>query len=188
MTKRAAWEDELAEAIYQDACEVFERFTKAHGHEHITGFAACTVDDCCPPYYMGATLESGFGPAGKVDDDGDPAGWDDLSPADWCWSDDNQRYRADKVKYSIDGEGWEPNKKVLDAMCRGLEKFNSSGRFQGKLPREQMLIVLFVNDPSCPEWALEFAERINPKPASDWFKKVYPYGDGENAEDEDDDE
>jgi len=113
---------------------------------------------------------------------GDAAGWDDLSPADWCWSDDKQNYRADKVKYSVRGEGWEPNKAVLDAMCRGLEKFNASGRFKGKLPREQMLITLFVQDPSYPSWAVEFAERINPKPASDWFKAVYPYAENDDAD------
>ena len=43
----------------------------------------------------------------------------------------------------------------------GLKKFDASGRFKGKLPREQLLLVLWINDP---------AER-NAKAVMKWVEK-----------------
>src|SRR5262245_37339293 len=77
------WDADLAEAVFQDASEAFARFAAAHGQDHITAFAACTVDDASPPYYMGATLESGFGPVGSLTYPGEEKshGWN-ADPAD----------------------------------------------------------------------------------------------------------
>jgi hypothetical protein len=114
-----SWEDDLEEAVFQDASEAFARFTAEHGQDHITAFAACTVDDACPPYYMGATLESQFGPVGSLTNPGEVKsyGWY-ADPADWCWSDNNRADRAAKVNYSAKGEAIKANKRIFDAMCK----------------------------------------------------------------------
>jgi hypothetical protein len=177
-----SWEADIEEAIFQDACEAFARFSAAHGQDHITGFAACTVDDASPPYYMGATLESGFGPVGSLTDPGPESyGWN-ADPADWCWSDGTHPYRMDEVKYPPFGEGIKGNKKVIDAMCRGLKKFADSGKFKGKLLREQMVLMLWINDPSYPSWAVEYAAKLNPKPVAEWFKVANTYAGNEDVE------
>lgn len=181
---RKSWEDELAEAIFQDASAAFARFAKKHAKDHITGFAACTVDDACPPYWMGATLESQFGPVGSLTDPGEEKshGWY-ADPADWVWSDGNRKdYQADKVNYSLDGDGIKGHKKVFDAMCKGLKRFAESGQFKGKLPRKQMVLMLWINDPSYPSWAVEYAYELNPKPVADWFKVANSYAGNDDAE------
>lgn len=186
MAASKKWQDELAEAIFRDACDAFARFTAEHADESINGFAACTVDDACPPYWMGSTLESGFGPVGKPADEDDPmAGWT-ADPADWCWSDDDAKHRADKVEFSTEGLEMEQHKVVFDAMCKGLKKFADSGKFRGKLPREQMLLTLFIQDPSFPEWSDEYAEKLNPKSVAQWFKAYNTYGSGPDGDDDED--
>jgi hypothetical protein len=134
---------------------------------------------------MGATLESGFGPAGSLTDPGPEKahGWN-ADPADWCWSDDSRNYRANKVRYSTEGEGIKANKKIFDAMCRGLKKFAGSGKFKGKLPRDQMVLMLWINDPSYPSWAVEYAAELNPKPVAEWFKVANTYAGNDDVEEE----
>jgi len=182
-----SWENELAEAIFQDASAAFARFTAQHGKEHITAFAACTVDDAVPPYYKGATLESQFGPVGSLTNPGEEKshGWY-ADPADWCWSDGNrQDYRAYKVDYAATGDSIKSSKPILDAMCKGLKQFADSGQFKGRLPREQMVLMLWVNDPSYPSWAVEYAYQLNPMPVAEWFKVANTYAGNEDADEED---
>lgn len=170
------WQAELEEAVFQDARAAFARFAAARGHEHITAFAACTVDDACPPYYTGATREAGFEVAHEPGPDGSH-GWT-ADPADWCWADGQHAYQANRVNYP-DGAG----KRALDAMCRGLRRFAESGEFKGKLPRDRMALLLWVNDPGHPSWAEGYAAQLNPPAVAEWFKVANSYAGVEDEED-----
>lgn len=59
----------------------------------------------------------------------------------------------------------------------GLKKFDATGQFKGNLPREQMLLLLWINDPAehNSKGMVKWVEQMNPKPVSNWFKAVTPY-------------
>lgn len=64
-------------------------------------------------------------------------------------------------------------------------KFSPSrGKFKGRLPREQMVLMLWINDPSYPSWAVEYASQLNPKTVAEWFKIANTYAGNENADEE----
>jgi hypothetical protein len=66
---------------------------------------------------------------------------------------------------------------IFEGIVEGLKKFDASGRFKGKLPREQMLLVLWINDPAehNAKAVMKWVEQMNPKPVAEWFNAVYSY-------------
>ena len=172
--KPASAQSRLAEAIAVETEEAFERFVAAHGNEELVGLALCTVDDACPPYIMGATSED-IGPI-----EGLKNTWN-ADPADWTWSDDVNRRPSDAIfsemlanqPDSDDDFGLD----IFEGMVEGLKKFDATGRFRGKLPREQMILLLWIYDPSLGNSGrvMKWIHETNPKPVADWFNENYAY-------------
>ncbi len=170
----------VAEAICQDVSEAFERFTYRHTGEQINAFALCTVDDGSPPFITGATRESGFGPVGTAAD----KGWT-ADPPDWRWHDQGHAHSFDRAidsfhtKHDVSSE--RNAQRLFQAMVNGLRQFDVSGRFKGRLPREEMLLLLWIQDPAHPKWVTQWAAELNPPPVADWFKAVSPIAEKPSA-------
>jgi hypothetical protein len=166
--------ERLADAVAADTEEAFGRFVAARASDSLVALALCSVDDAVPPYIMGATLAD-VGPIS-----GTKRTWG-ANPADWSWNDAGHRYRCSRIIGEIlDAESrpFEARaKEIFEGMVDGLKKFDASGKFQGKLPRDQMLLVLWINDPSeqNARSVMKWVEQMNPKPVSKWFSAVYPY-------------
>jgi hypothetical protein len=164
----------LVDAVAADAAEAFARFGAARGDDTIVALALCSVDDAASPYIMGATLED-IGPIKGTEDT-----WR-ADPADWSWSDGGNRYRFDKIIGEILEDERRPFEKRADEIFQGivdgLKKFDASGKFKGKLPRDQMLLVLWINDPNDEnaKSVMKWVGQMNPKPVSQWFNAVYSY-------------
>lgn len=165
----------LADAVAVDAAEAFARFVAARGEQTIVALALCSVDDAAPPYIMGATLEDDIGPIQGTDET-----WR-ADPADWSYSDGDQPYRCGWIIGEILEEESRPFEKraaeIFQGIVAGLKKFDASGQFKGKLPREQMLLVLWINDPGDDnaKSVMKWVGEMNPKPVSRWFNAVYSY-------------
>jgi Domain of unknown function (DUF4303) len=164
----------LADAVAADAAEAFARFVAARGDDTIVALALCSVDDAASPYIMGATLED-IGPI-----DGTEETWR-ADPADWSWSDEGNNYRYDAIIGEMlekqSGSFEEHGRDIFQGIVDGLKKFDASGRFTGKLPREQMLLALWINDPAehNAKAVMKWVEQMNPKPVAKWFNAVYSY-------------
>lgn len=164
----------LADAVAADAADAFARFVADCGNDVIVAFALCSVDDAAPPYIMGATVND-IGPIKETQDT-----WN-ADPADWSWNDEGNRYRYSSIisemlehqpdsfeEYGLD---------IFEGIVAGLKKFEASSGFKSQLPREQRLLLLWINDPSehNSKGVMKWVEQINPKPVSNWFNAVYPY-------------
>jgi hypothetical protein len=164
----------LADAVAVDAAEAFVRFTAARGNDGIVALALCSVDDASSPYIMGATLED-IGPISGTEET-----WR-ADPPDWSYSDAGNIYRYDKIIGDIledESRSFEDRaEEIFRGIVDGLKKFDASGKFSGKLPREQMLLLLWINDPSDEnaKSVMNWVGEINPKPVSQWFNAVYTY-------------
>jgi hypothetical protein len=164
----------LAETVAADAEEAFARFVADRGDDSIVALALCSVDDAVTPYIKGATLED-IGPIKGTEDT-----WR-ADPADWSWSDEGRRYRSDAIIGKMLGRQpdsfEEHGRDIFEGIVDGLKKFDASGRFKGKLPREQMLLLLWINDPADHNAiaVMKWVEQMNPKPVATWFNAVYPY-------------
>jgi hypothetical protein len=169
----------LPDAVCEDAQAAFARFVAARKGATINALALCSVDDAVEPYIMGATLEEGIGPIGAPNPD-PVAAWS-SDPADWSWSDGPQPYKSGHIIGAILDDEKRPfeerAEEIFGGIVAGLKKFDASGQFKGKLPREQMLLVLWINDPSDQnaEAVMKWVAQMNPKPVSDWFSAVYSY-------------
>jgi hypothetical protein len=165
----------LADAVAADAAEAFARFVAAHGEKTIIALALCSVDDAAPPYIMGATLEDDIGPIKGTDDT-----WR-ADPADWLWSDGDQPYRCGWIIGEIlEDESRSFEKRAADifqGIVAGLNKFDASGQLKGKLPRAEMLLVLWINDPNerNAQSVMKWVGEMNPEPVSQWLNAVYSY-------------
>ena len=119
---------------------VIAKLTYSVGKDPIVALALCSVDDAAPPYIMGATL-SDIGPIEGVAET-----WK-ADPADWSWNDEGNKYRYDAIiEEMLDNqpESFEEHgRDIFEGIVEGLKKFDASGQFKGKLPREQMLLVLW---------------------------------------------
>ena len=173
-SRKSSASSRLADAVAADAAAAFARFVAARGDDAIVAFALCSVDDAVSPYIMGATLDD-IGPIHGTDDT-----WK-ADPADWSWNDEGNKYRYD----SIIGEMLdhqpdsfeEHGRDIFAGIVEGLKKFDASGRFKGKLPREQMLLLLWINDPAehNARAVMKWVEQMNPKAVAKWFNAVYSY-------------
>jgi hypothetical protein len=165
---------QLADAVAADAAEAFARFDEDRGDESIVALALCSVDDAVLPYIMGATLDD-IGPIEGTEDS-----WR-ADPADWSWSDEGKKYRCDAIISEMlnhQPDSFEEHgRDIFEGIVEGLKKFDASGRFKGKLPREQMLLVLWINDPAehNARAVMKWVEQMNPKPVAKWFNVVYSY-------------
>jgi len=164
----------LADAVAADAEDAFARFVAARSADSIVALALCSVDDAVTPYIMGATLND-IGPI-----QGTERTWR-ADPADWSWSDEGNKYRCDAFiaemhKHQPDSFE-EHGRDIFEGIVEGLKKFDASGRFQGKLPREQMLLLLWIHDPAKhnARGVMKWVEQMNPKPVAEWFNAVYSY-------------
>lgn len=172
--KSPSAQSRLADAIAVEAEEAFNRFVAKHGDEGVVGLALCSVDDACPPYIAGATLED-IGPV-----DGTENTWN-ADPADWTWEDDVTRRPSDAIisemlknqPDTFDGYG----RDIFEGIVEGLKKFDATGRFRGKYPRDQMILLLWINDPSMhnSEGVMKWVQETNPQSVADWFNKNYSY-------------
>jgi hypothetical protein len=164
----------LADAVSADAAEAFARFVAARGDDTIIALALCSVDDAVSPYIMGATLDD-IGPIRGIEDT-----WR-ADPADWSWSDEGNCYRFDEIIGEVLDDESRPFEKradeIFQGIVAGLKAFDASGQFKGKLPRDQMLLLLWINDPSerNARSVMKWVGQINPKPVSRWFNAVYSY-------------
>jgi hypothetical protein len=164
----------LAEAVAADAAEAFARFVAARGDDAIVALALCSVDDAAPPYIMGATLDD-IGPIKGTEDT-----WK-ADPADWSWNEEGFRYRCDAIIGEMlehqPGSFEEHGRDIFEGIVEGLKKFDASGHFKGKLSREQMLLLLWINDPADHNATavMKWVEQMNPKPVARWFNAVYSY-------------
>lgn len=164
----------LADAVAADVAEAFARFIAARGDDAIVALVLCSVDDAASPYIMGATLDD-IGPIQGAEET-----WN-ADPADWSWNDEGNHYRY----YEIIGEMLEHQpesfeehgRDIFEGIVQGLRKFDASGRFKGKLPREQMLLLLWINDPAehNSKAVMKWVEQLNPKPVAEWFNANYSY-------------
>lgn len=178
--KSSPVESRLADAVCEDVTEAYARFVAARGDDTINALALCSVDDAVPPYIVGATLEEGIGPIGTPSEGG---GDRSLSayPADWSWSDEGIRYRYGAIiKEMLNHQPdtfEEHGRDIFEGIVEGLKKFDASGRFKGKLPRDQMLLVLWINDPSehNAKAMVKWVGQINPMPVAKWFNGVFSY-------------
>lgn len=166
--------DRLADAVAADAADAFARFVADRGDDSIVALALCSVDDAAPPYIMGATLED-IGPIRGTEDT-----WR-ADPADWSWCDKGGKYRADPIISEMlahqPDSFKDHGRDIFEGIVEGLRRFDASGRFQGKLPREQMLLVLWINDPADfnSRAVMTWVEQLNPEPVARWFNAVYSY-------------
>ena len=173
-SRKSSASSRLADAVAEDAAEAFARFVADRGHDSIVALALCSVDDAAPPYIMGATLDD-IGPI-----EGTEETWN-ADPADWSWNDEGNKYRFEAIIGEMlenQPESFEKHgRDIFEGIVEGLKKFDASGRFKGKLPREQMLLVLWVNDPAehNAKAVMKWVEQMNPKPVATWFKAVYSY-------------
>lgn len=167
--------NQLADAVAADISEAFARFVADRGDDSIVALALCSVDDAASPYIMGATLDD-IGPIKGIEETFN------AFPADWSWNDEGNKYRYDKIIREMlehqPDSFQEHGRDIFEGIVEGLKKFDASGRFKGKLPREQMLLLLWINDPAehNSEAVVKWVDQMNPKPVSKWFKAVYPYG------------
>jgi hypothetical protein len=166
--------NQLADAVAEDAAEAYARFVADRGDDNIVALALCSVDDAAPPYIMGATLDD-IGPIRGTEET-----WN-ADPADWSWNDEGNKYRFDAIIGKMleqQPESFEQHgRDIFEGIVEGLKKFDASGRFKGKLPREQMLLVLWINDPAehNARAVMKWVEQMNPKPVAKWFNAVYSY-------------
>jgi hypothetical protein len=173
--KSASGGGRLADAVCEDVTAAFARFVAARGEGTINALALCSVDDASAPYIMGATVEEDIGPIMGTEDT-----WR-ADPADWSWSDAGNPYRFGEIIAKILDDERRPFEKrareIFQGIVDGLKKFDASGQFKGKLPRDQMLLVLWINDPSeqNAKSVMEWVAQMNPKPVSQWFNAVYSY-------------
>ena len=173
--KPSSGSSQLADAVAADVAEAFARFVADRGDESIVALALCSVDDASSPYIMGATLDD-IGPIKGTEDTFN------AFPADWSWSDEGHKYRFEKIiNEMLDRQPdsfVEHGRDIFEGIVAGLKKFDASGCFRGKLPREKMLLLLWINDPAehNSEAVMKWVEEMNPKAVSKWFKAVYPYG------------
>lgn len=164
----------LADAVAADVAAAFARFVAERGEAPIVALALCSVDDAAAPYIMGATLDD-IGPI-----KGGEETWN-ADPADWSWNDEGNKYRYDEIIEEMlehQPESFEEHgRDIFEAIVEGLKKFDASGLFKGSLPREQMLLLLWINDPADhnAEAVMKWVEQLNPKPVARWFKDVYSY-------------
>jgi hypothetical protein len=178
--KSASARRRLADAVAADAAEAFARFVAERGDEAIVALALCSVDDAVTPYIMGATLAD-IGPIKGTEDT-----WR-ASPADWSWSADRSwghegsPCRCDAIigemlEHQPDSFE-EHGRDIFEGIVEGLKKFDASGGFKGKLPREQMLLLLWINDPADhnAKAVIKWVSQMNPEPVAKWFNAVYPY-------------
>jgi hypothetical protein len=165
----------LADAVAADVADAFSRFVAARGDESIVALALCSVDDAAPPYIMGATLDD-IGPI-----KGTEQTWN-SEPADWSWSDEGQRYRYDDIIGEMLDDQPEADDDfgldVFEGIVEGLRKFDAGGQFKGKLPREQMLLLFWIYDPSKhnSDRVRQWVEVTNPPAPAKWFQASYGYG------------
>lgn len=173
--KSSSGTNRLADAVSADVSEAFARFVADRGDDSIVALALCSVDDAASPYIMGATLDD-IGPIKGTEDTFN------AFPADWSWSDEGNEYRYDKIIGEMlehQPDSFEQHgRDIFEGIVEGLKKFDASGRFKGKLPREQMLLLLWINDPADHNAAavVKWVEQMNPKSVSKWFSAVYAYG------------
>ncbi len=173
--KPSSAENRLTDAVAVDAAEAFARFAGARSKDAITALALCSVDDAASPYIMGATLHD-IGPIEGADQDT----WR-ADPADWSWSDAGNAYRFDAIIAEILEDESRPFEKradeIFQGIVAGLKKFDAGGKFKGRLPREQMLLILWINDPSehNAKSVMKWVAQMNPKPVAQWFNAVYTY-------------
>jgi hypothetical protein len=164
----------LADAVAADAADAFARFVADRGDASIVALALCSVDDAVTPYIMGATRED-IGPIKGTEET-----WR-ADPADWSWNDEGNKYRCDAIigemlKHQPDSFE-EHGRDIFESIVEGLKTFDASGGFKGTLPREQMLLVLWINDPADHNATavMKWVEQMNPKPVATWFNAVYSY-------------
>jgi hypothetical protein len=164
----------LADAVAADAAEAFARFVADRGDDSIVALALCSVDDAAPPYIMGATLDD-IGPIQGTEDT-----WK-ANPADWSWNDEGNKYRFDKIIAEMlehQPDSFEEHgRDIFEGIVDGLKKFDASGHFKGNLPREQMLLMLWINDPAehNARAMAKWVEQLNPKQVAKWFNAVNSY-------------
>ena len=172
--KSSSASSRLVDAVAVDATEAFARFVADRGDDSIVALALCSVDDAASPYIMGATLDD-IGPIEGTEDT-----WK-ADPADWSWNDEGNKYRCDKIIGEMldhQPESFEEHgRDIFEGIVEGLKKFDASGEFKGKLPREQMLLLLWINDPAehNAKAVMKWVEQMNPKPVAKWFNAVYSY-------------
>src|SRR5436189_206821 len=59
-------------------------------------------------------------------------------------------------------KAWQLRSSVcLRGMVEGLKRFEERGGFTSSVPREQRLLLLWVNDSEHPEWMCEWAAELN---------------------------
>lgn len=164
----------LADAVAADVAEAFARFVAARGDDAIVALALCSVDDAAPPYIVGATLND-IGPI-----EGTNKTWK-SDPANWSYSDEGHKYRyRDIINQMLENQPAsfvEHGRDIFEGIVEGLKKFDASGRFQGKLPRDQMLLLLWINDPADhnAKAVMKWVEQVNPQPVAKWFNAGYSY-------------
>lgn len=164
--------EEIAAAVAADAAACYQKFL-GDSQGAVSGFALCTVDDAVPPYAMGAVQDDLTIPAGRSQD------VLDIHPPDWSWNDGGGSFSSgeiiDRVLNSeeIGGDnlkGWQLRSSVcLRGMVEGLKQFEASGGFTSSVPRDQRLLLLWVNDSSTPKWMVDWARELNPPAAAEWF-------------------
>lgn len=173
-SKKPASGSGLADAVAADVAEAFGRFAADRGDDSIVALALCTVEDAASPYIMGATSDD-IGPI-----EGAEETWR-ADPADWSWNDEGNEYRYEKIIDGILSDEGRPFEKraeeVFQGIVDGLKKFTASGKFKAKLPRDQMLLILWINDPDAKhaKSVMKWVGQINPDAVSQWFCEVYPY-------------
>jgi len=168
--------EEIAAAVAADVAECYQRFLE-ESDGAVIAFALCTVDDAVPPYAMGAVQDDLSIPAGVSGSDESV----DIHPPDWSWNDSGGSFSAGEIIDRIlnpeeasgdDLEEWQRRSNVcLRGMVEGLKRFEAGGGFTSSVPRDQRLLLLWVNDSSNREWMQEWSRELNPPAVAEWFAR-----------------
>jgi hypothetical protein len=166
--------EEIAAAVVEDVAASYARLLEEHRPAEVSAFVLCTNDDGIPPYAM-AALSSEFRIV-------DGQARDDFNPADWSWNDTGGSFRSGEIidrilnseEVAPDSlKGWYLRACVsLRGMLEGLKRFHAGGHFKSELPRDEMLLLLWIHDSEHRKWMVEWVRELNPPAAADWFKKA----------------
>ncbi|OAI54126.1 hypothetical protein AYO47_03490 [Planctomyces sp. SCGC AG-212-M04] len=110
----------------------------------------------------------------------------DIHPPDWPWTDPGGSFASGEIIDRILNSGeaipedpddelnvWQLRSSVcLRGMVEGLKRFEERGGFTSSVPREQRLLLLWVNDSEHPEWMSEWAAELNPSTAAESFARM----------------
>jgi hypothetical protein len=177
----------LAEAVVEDCRRALAKVHEERPGEQLYGLALCVDNDATSFYIMANTLEGLLETtnAGRPAEDHCALGEltpDDLIGYPYGWvinlesGLDSNRVMSDIWEKQSDERYYDETRlNIYRAIVSGLQEFDEMGEFRSELPRDQMVLTLYQNDPDNPEWVMDWARKLNPPAAVEIFEQGYAY-------------